>query len=72
MVNRGHSNYYISRKAEMLEGFNGRARWWRTALSRRYGDDLAGTILRQAREEFEALIFTASWTFPSASWEGWA
>jgi hypothetical protein len=56
MDHRGHSNYYISRKAGMLEGFDSRARRWRAILSQRYGDDLADTILRQAREEFEALI----------------
>jgi hypothetical protein len=56
MVNQGHSDYYISRKAELLEGFDSRARRWRTVLSRCYGVDLAGAIVREAREKFEALI----------------
>lgn len=42
--------------AEVLESFDSRARRWRTVLSQRYGDDLAGTTLSQAREEFEACI----------------
>jgi hypothetical protein len=50
------NRYYISQKAGILEGFGRRARRWRTVLSQRYGDDLADTVLRQAREELEALI----------------
>ena len=56
MVDRECGDYYVSRKAELLEGFDSRARRWRTVLAQRYGDGLADTILGQAREEFEALI----------------
>jgi hypothetical protein len=51
-----HSDYYISRKAQLLEAFDSHAQRWRTVLSQRYGDDLAGRVLREAREQFEALI----------------
>ncbi len=56
MIHQGHSEYYISRQAEIVEGFDRRAGRWRTVLAQRYGDDGAGSILRQARAELEALL----------------
>jgi len=49
-------DYYVSRKSEILKGFDQAARRWRPVLSCRYGDDFADVILQEARERFEALI----------------
>ena len=48
--------YYISRKAGILALFDTHAQAWKPFIISRYGDDFADTILREAREQHEALI----------------
>ena len=48
--------YYLSRKSEILALFDTHARAWKPFIVSRYGDDFAGIILREAREQHEALI----------------
>ena len=48
--------YYISRTPKLLKGFDKAAKHMRGSLASRYGDDFAGTIIPEARNEFEALI----------------
>jgi len=45
--------YCLSRKSEILALFDTA---WRPFIASRYGDDFANTILREAREQHEALI----------------
>jgi len=56
VADQERNDYYISRKAEILEGFDRAAQQWTPVLSQRYGDDFANTVLQEAREQFEALI----------------
>ena len=56
MINREQGNYYVSRKPEMLAGFDEAAQRWKVLLAQRYGDGFAQALLREARAEFEALI----------------
>ena len=48
--------YYLSRKSEILTHFATHAEAWRPFLASRYGDEFADTVLREAREQYEALI----------------
>ena len=48
--------YYLSRKSEILAQFNAHAEAWRPFLASRYGDEFADAVLREAREQYEALI----------------
>ena len=56
MGERAGEEYFISRKPELLERFGAEARDWRLVIAGRYGDDFAEAILREAREQFQALI----------------
>ena len=48
--------YYTSRRSEILALFDEHALAWRPFIVSRYGDDFADAILREAREQHEALI----------------
>jgi len=48
--------YYLSRKSENLTQFDTHARVWRRFLAASYGDEFAEVVLRDAREQYEALI----------------
>lgn len=48
--------YYLSRKSEILTQFDTRAKAWRPLLAACYGDEFADAVLRDAREQYEALI----------------
>ena len=48
--------YYLSRKAGILALFDTHAQAWKPLIVSRYGDDFADTILREARQQHEALI----------------
>lgn len=48
--------YYTSRKSEILALFDDHAQAWKPFIVSRYGDDFADAILREAREQHEALI----------------
>ena len=48
--------YYLSRKSEILTQFDTHARAWRRFLAASYGDEFAEAVLRDAREQYEALI----------------
>jgi hypothetical protein len=50
------TEYYTSRKSEILALFDDHAQAWRPFIASRYGDDFANAILREAREQHEALI----------------
>jgi len=56
VTNREQDNYYVSRKPEMLAGFDEAAQRWKVILSQRYGDGFAQALLQEARAEFEALV----------------
>ncbi len=56
MSNRVGTDYYTSRKRELLQRFDRDAQRWKPVIARQYGDDLAETIPQEAREQFEALI----------------
>lgn len=56
MADQEHNDYYTSRKAEILEGFDRAVQQWTPVLSHRYGDDFANTVLQEARQQFGALI----------------
>ena len=49
-------DYYIARKSEILAIFDDHAQAWRPFIISQYGGNFANTILREAREEHEALI----------------
>jgi len=48
--------YYLSRKSEILAQFDTHAKGWKPYLAARYGDEFADVVLREAREQYEALI----------------
>ena len=48
--------YYVSRRSELLGKFDKEARHWRQVIASHYGDDLANAIVKEAREEYEAVI----------------
>jgi len=49
-------NYYISRKPKLLKNFDKTANIVRKIVISRYGEEFAHTILKETRQEFEALI----------------
>jgi len=48
--------YYKIRKPELLKRFDEESQYWEPVIVRRFGKGFADTILREAHEEFEALI----------------
>jgi hypothetical protein len=48
--------YYTTRKAEFLQAFDEESQSWRLVIANHYGDDFANSLLREARQEFEALL----------------
>ena len=49
-------SYYASRQPEILALFDDHAQAWRPIIAGRYGEDLAGAIVAEARRQHEALI----------------
>jgi len=56
MLGQNHSDYYVLRRAAILERFGEDAQRWRAVLSHCWGVDFAESVLREARNHFEALI----------------
>lgn len=57
MNNQVVDNYYTSQKSKLLKDFDKAVRkYGRKILVRYYGDDLADTVLKEGRQEYEALI----------------
>lgn len=56
----GHSvdekHYHTARKPELLKGFDENAERWRPIIVGQFGSEFANTILKESREEYEALI----------------
>lgn len=50
------NNYYISRRSKLLKSFDKTANLVRDFVISRYGADFVNTVLKEARQEFEALI----------------
>jgi hypothetical protein len=48
--------YYLSRKPEILKQFDLHARGWRPFLVTSYGDEFTEAVLKDAREQYDALI----------------
>lgn len=48
--------YYTSRRSELIEEFGKDARHWGKVIASHYGNGLAKAIVREAREEYGALI----------------
>ena len=48
--------YYTSRKSEILRLFDNHAQAWKPFIASRYGGDFANAILKEARDQHEALI----------------
>ena len=48
--------YYLSRKSEILTQFDVHARGWRPFLAASYGVEFAEAVLKDAREQYKALI----------------
>lgn len=53
---RPGSEYYTSRKADVLAVFDEQAQNWRPVIVNRYGKPFAAMIVEEAREQAEALI----------------
>jgi hypothetical protein len=51
-------HYYLARKAEILLQFDTHAKAWRPFLVNSYGSEFAGEVLRETRQQYEALIPT--------------
>jgi hypothetical protein len=56
MDNQMDGEYYTARKPEFLKAFDAESQYWRPVIAIQYGADFAETLLREAREEFEALL----------------
>jgi hypothetical protein len=50
------SDYYIIRKTDLLKAFDEESQYWRAVIAIQYEGDFADILLREAREEFEALL----------------
>jgi len=50
------NNYYISKKSELLKGHDKASKSLRKILASHFDDNLANTILMEARQEFESII----------------
>lgn len=50
------NNYYISRKQKLLRSFDETTSLVRGSVILRYGEELADTLIKETRKEFEALI----------------
>ena len=48
--------YYLSHKPEILAQFDIHAGAWKPFLAARFGDEFAEAVIREAREEYQALI----------------
>jgi len=48
--------YYIDRKAEYLQAFDDEASFWRQILADQEGEELAESMVSEARQEFESLL----------------
>ena len=51
-----NENYYISKKAKLLKGFERANRWFKPHLTERYGQVFFESVRLAARNEYEALI----------------
>ena len=49
-------DYYIRKKAELLQEFDKEVRIWKPVVVKQYGEGIADKILREARKSFEKLI----------------
>jgi hypothetical protein len=49
-------DYYLSREPEILAQFEAHAGSWRPFLAASYGDEFAEAVLKDAREQYKALI----------------
>jgi hypothetical protein len=56
MTNQVKTDYYISRKAKLLKGFDKVAKRATKFLINHYGDDFALVILAETREKFKQII----------------
>jgi len=56
MDNRIDKEYYTTRRPELLKRFDKESQRWRPVIVSQFGDDFANSILREARQEYEALI----------------
>jgi hypothetical protein len=56
MDNRIDREYYTIRKPELLKAFDAESQCWRPVMAIQYGADCVEILLREAREEFEALL----------------
>jgi hypothetical protein len=56
MTNHVKNDYYISRKAKLLKGFDKVAKRATKFLINHYGDDFASVIISETREKFEQII----------------
>jgi len=48
--------YYTARKEKLLEEFDGNSALMQASLVARYGEEFAGTLQREVRQEYEKLI----------------
>jgi hypothetical protein len=56
-VNERYSiEYYLSHKSEIIMQFETHAKAWRPFLANSYGDGFANAVLRETRQQYEALI----------------
>lgn len=55
-MKRVDKDYYTSRKSEILALLDDHAQAWKLFIVSRYGDNFADVILKEAREQLEALI----------------
>lgn len=55
-IRQERTDYYVSRKPEILRGFDEALERWKPVLVQRYGEGFADAVLQEAREHLEALI----------------
>lgn len=62
--------YYINQKSELLARFDKDGERWRPILCTRYGSGFAEAVLKESREDFEALIPQIPYIGGDESWTG--
>jgi hypothetical protein len=56
MDDRIDSEYYTTRKPELLKAFDEESQYWKPIIAIQYGEDFAHAVIETSREEFEALL----------------
>lgn len=58
MNNKASAEYYLSHKSEIMMQFDTHAQAWKPFLVQKYGNEFTDAVLRETRQQYEAMIST--------------